>query len=363
MAEIEHVLKIEQVLKTAEELLRIQSVTGSERHIADTLEERLMLRKPHALVREGNSILVAVRPIRQDRRTLMLLGHTDTVPAFEENPVRREGDRLHGLGSSDMKAACALLLHMVEAAADRQCHYNLLGVLYAREEGPYVQNELPLLHRAAPQWFDLTDLAVCMEPTDNRIELGCLGTCHVEVRFAGKRAHSARPWQGENAIHKAGPLLQKLLRLKRQKHVSHGLAFYEVIQATTVASMGARNVIPDNLTLNLNYRFAPGKDEAQVRKRLAEVIGNEATWEIVDFCPAGKVCPKNPLLQELLELGDRPEICAKQAWTDVGRLSAMGLDAINLGPGSTSQAHQKGEWVSVAAIQQALILLERWLFA
>jgi len=355
--------EIDQVLKTTEELVQIPSVTGSEGRIADMLEERLMRLKPHALVRESNSMLVAVHPIQQNKRTLMLLGHIDTVPEFDKNPVRRDGDRLYGLGSSDMKAGCALLLHMIETAKDTRCHYNMVGVLYAREEGPYVENELPLLNQAAPQWFELTDLAVCMEPTDNCIELGCAGTCHVEVKFTGKRAHSARPWQGDNAMHKAGPLLQRLARLKRQKHVLDGLTFYEVIHATTVASAGAKNVIPDNLTFNLNYRFAPGKDEAAVRRRLAEVIGNEATWEIVDYCPSGKVCRENPLLQELLQLADNPEIRAKQAWTDVGRLSELGVDAINWGPGATSQAHQKDEWVSIDAIQHALTVLEPWLFA
>jgi succinyl-diaminopimelate desuccinylase len=355
-------VEIEQVLKTAEELVSIPSVTGSEQRIGDALEERLMRLQPHALVRESNSILVAVHPIQQDRRTLMLLGHVDTVPEFDQNPVRREGDRLYGLGTSDMKAACALLLHMVEAARDRGCRYNLVGVLYAREEGPYVQNELPNLQGAAPQWFDLTDLAVCMEPTDNRIELGCVGTCHVAVRFTGKRAHSARPWHGDNAIHKAGPLLQRLARLKREEHVLDGLTFYEVCNATTVESVGAKNVIPDNLTFNINYRFAPGKDRAEVHRRLAKVIGDEATWEIVDFSPAGKVCRENPLLQELLDVADNKEVRAKQAWTDVGRLSELGIDAINWGPGATSQAHQKDEWVSIAAIQQALTVLERWLF-
>lgn len=354
---------IDEVLKTAEQLLEIPSVTGSEQRIADALEERLLRLKPHTLVRASNSVLVAPHPIQQNKRTLMLLGHTDTVPGFDENPVRREGDRLYGLGASDMKAACALLLHMIETSKTARNHYNLVGVLYAREEGPYVQNELPLLHKEAPQWFELTDLAVCMEPTDNRIELGCVGTCHVEVKYSGKRAHSARPWQGENAIHKAGPLLQRLSKLKREKHVLDGLTFWEVISATTVESKGAKNIVPDNLTFNLNYRFAPTKNEAQVRKRLKDLIPKEAKWEIVDFCPAGKVCRDNSLLQELLHLTDDPEICAKQAWTDVGRLSQLGVDAINWGPGSTSQAHQKDEWVSIAAIQEAQTTLEPWLFA
>ncbi|MHC4896490.1 MAG: succinyl-diaminopimelate desuccinylase [Planctomycetota bacterium] len=355
-------VEIEQVLKTAEELLSIPSVTGSEKDIADIVEESLRGMQPRTLVRESNSILVAMHPMDQDKQTLMLVGHTDTVPELDKNPVRREADRLYGLGAADMKAACALILHMIEANRAQSCQYNLVGVLYAREEGPYVENELPQLVVASRLWFDHTDLAVCMEPTDNRIELGCLGTCHARVSFAGKRSHSARPWQGENAIHKAAPLLQRLAAFERVEHVFDGLTFYEVISATTVHSVGARNVIPDNLTLNVNYRFAPGKDEATVREWLADIIGDEATWELVDFCPAGRVCSDNPLLQDLLTAAQDPDVCAKQAWTDVGRFSQLGIDAINWGPGSTSQAHQAGEFVLVGDLERSLTVLERWLF-
>ncbi len=355
-------VEIEQVLKTTEELLRTPSVYGSEQEIADALEERLAEIRPGSLVRESNSLLVAARAHEPGKPTLMLVGHTDTVPEFDKNPVRRDGDRLCGLGASDMKAACALILHMLEANRDRECRYNLVGVLYAREEGPYLENELPMLHQASPSWFGHTDLAVCMEPTDNQVELGCLGTSHAKLSFWGKRAHSARPWQGENAIHKAAPLLQRLAGLDREEHVFDGLTFYEVIHATTVDSVGAKNVIPDNLTFNVNYRFAPDKDEAAVRQRLAEIIGDDATWELVDFCPAGKVCSENPLLKELCAAAGEPETRAKQAWTDVGRFSELGIDAMNWGPGATSQAHQKGEWVSITEIERSLQVLERWLF-
>ena len=237
------------------------------------------------------------------------------MPKLGENPVRREGDRLYGLGASDMKAADAVILWAVSRAIPQPLRHNLVGVLYAREEGAYDTSEMPAIYRAAKPHFDRTDLAICMEPTDNRIELGALGTSHVAVTFKGKRAHSARPWQGENAIHKAAPLLARLAARDRQPHEFHGLTFYEVISATMACSRGARNIVPDQFTLNLNYRFAPGKDENDVRRIFGDLILGEADWELVDYCPAGLVCGDNPLLQELKETIGNPEVRAKQAWT------------------------------------------------
>lgn len=350
----------ERVLSLTEDLLRIESVTGEEGELGDWLESRLRKRNPHTLIRAGHSLCFAMRPPDPDKPTLMLVGHTDTVPRSDENPVRREGDFLFGLGASDMKAADAVFLDAIER--DPDCRYNLVGVLYAREEGPFADSEMPRIIEAASDWFDRTDLAVCMEPTDNQLELGCLGTCHAKVAFRGQRAHSARPWQGDNAIHKAAGLLSTLAGLEREEHLFHGLTFYEVISATMVDYSGARNVIPEECVINVNYRFAPDKDEADVRARLDALVGDEATYELDDFCPAGRVCGDNPLLADLRQVAP-PDLSvrAKQAWTDVGRLSRVGIDAINWGPGATSQAHQRGEWVSMDAIEQSRATLAAWL--
>ncbi|MEE2888053.1 MAG: succinyl-diaminopimelate desuccinylase [Planctomycetota bacterium] len=351
---------LERVLALTEELLRIESVTGDEGELGDWLEARLRQRDPHTLIRAGHSLCFAMRPPDPDKATLMLVGHTDTVPPADENPVRRQDDCLFGLGASDMKAADAVLLDAIER--DPDCRYNLVGVLYAREEGPFVDSEMPQIIEAASDWFDRTDLAVCMEPTDNQLELGCLGTCHATVRFGGQRAHSARPWQGDNAIHKAAGLLTTLAGLEREEHLFHGLTFYEVLSATMVDYRGARNVVPEEFVVNVNYRFAPDKDEADVRARLDSLVGEDATYELDDFCPAGRVCGDNPLLEDLREVAPSDlSVRAKQAWTDVGRLSRLGIDAINWGPGATSQAHQAGEWVSIEAIERSRVTLAAWL--
>lgn len=351
---------LERVLVLTEELLRIESVTGDEGELGDWLEARLRQRQPHTLIRAGHSLCFALRAPDPDKPTLMLVGHTDTVPRSDENPVRREGDLLYGLGASDMKAADAVFLDALER--DPDCRYNLVGVLYAREEGPYEGSEMPMIIEAAADWFERTDLAVCMEPTNNQLELGCLGTCHARVTFTGKRAHSARPWQGDNAIHKAAGLLTTLAGLEREAHDFHGLTFYEVISATMVDYRGARNVVPEEFVVNVNYRFSPDKEEPEVRARLDALVGPGVRYEIVDFCPAGRVCGDNKLLADLREVAPPDlEVLAKQAWTDVGRLSRSGIDAINWGPGATSQAHQRGEWVSIDAIDRSRLTLAAWL--
>lgn len=354
--------RLDAVLALTRALLEIPSESGDEAAVAAFIEQRLAKLAPHSLVRAGNSLCVVMSPPVPDLPTVMLVGHTDTVPAFGPNPVRTAGDRLHGLGASDMKAADACILDVLERNATQPARVNLVGVLYACEEVSFDRSEMPAIRAAARPWFDRTDLAVCMEPTDNRIELGCLGTSHARVEFAGVRAHSARPWQGDNAIHKGAGVLSRLAAREPVEFTYHGLKFIEAMSATMVEFRGARNVIPDRFVLNVNYRFAPGKDEAAVRRELDDLVRGEGEVELVDFCPAGRVCGDNPVLTALVEAAGSPQVCAKQAWTDVGRLSEWGIDAINWGPGATSQAHQDDEWISIAEIARALESLDRWLF-
>lgn len=353
--------RLERCLALTEELLAIPSETGGEAAITDFIEERLAACEPHALVRAGLNLCVATRAMDPSKRTVMLLGHTDTVPGLDDNPVRREGDRLFGLGASDMKAADAVIIETLLRNRDEPFRHNVVGVLYASEESSYDASGMPEIHAAARPWFDQADLAICMEPTDNQIELGCLGTSHARVAFEGMRAHSARPWQGDNAIHKAAGLLLRLAAREPVTHEYHGLQFVEVMSATMVDYRGARNVVPDQCTINVNYRFPPAMTRAEVEHALTELVAGEASFEIVDFCPAGRVCGDNALVAELTHAAGGAEVRAKQAWTDVGRLSHLGLDAINWGPGTVAQAHQKGEWVLVSEIARSVETLARWL--
>lgn len=354
-------------------LLEIPSVIGDERRIADFVENWVREKGFHAVTRAGDNLAIQPLPFREGVPRLLLLGHLDTVPVSDANPPRVAGDLIHGLGSSDMKGGDAVLLEILARALEEEPRYDLVGVLYAAEEGPYEGSGMPEIISAAPGAFQEVDLAVAMEPTDNQIELGCLGTMHAKVTFEGKRAHSARPWQGRNALHMAAPLMSAIAALEPRDIDHGGLRFREVLSVTMLDYEGARNVIPGKCSFNLNFRFGPDRSSEEaidwLEKFVRDAVGpglwdaGLVRFEVTDLCPSGRVCGDNPLLAELRKAaGDEVQTLAKQAWTDVGRLSQMGLDALNFGPGSPSQAHQVGEHLSRARLAASYAILARLLY-
>jgi succinyl-diaminopimelate desuccinylase len=333
------------------ELCRIPSPIGHEAEIAGWVArwaERVF--PPAAILRESHSFVLG--SLEDPRPTVALIGHLDTVPAHPaDGPPRLDGGRLFGLGSSDMKGGLAVMLELAETLPLATLPLNLVLVLYEREEGPYLESGLGPLFEAAPA-LDRVKLGIAMEPTDGVIQVGCVGSLHATVRFSGRSAHSARPWQGENAIHKAGPLLAELLDLPRREAVIDGFAFYEVFSVTLASGGRARNVVPDRLELNLNYRFAPGKSVERAQQDVLELIGARAQVEFTDLAPSGRVCTDNPLLAGLRRATGLPAE-SKQAWTDVARFAQRGIDAVNYGPGETAQAHQANESASIPALADA----------
>lgn len=335
-------------------LLEQPSVIREEGPLCDWLQARL----PPALAhqRVGNS-LVVWGPQR-GRPRVGLFGHIDTVPANPQSgPVRLEGERLYGLGASDMKGGLAVMWALLEDLPLAALPYDLVWVFYDQEEGPYAQNGLgPVLEQVPaltqPPQGAAAALAFCLEPTDNVVQLGAVGTLSAEVVFSGKAAHSARPWQGENAIHKAGPLLAELHALGPREVQVGGLTFREVMQVTLAQGGRARNIVPDRLELLLNYRFAPGRSLEQAQQDVLDRVAGRAAVHFTDLCPAGQVVLDNPLLQRFLACTGAPT-APKQAWTDVARLGAAGLPAVNFGPGLTSQAHQRDEYVELGMLAES----------
>ncbi len=299
------------------------------------------------------------------RPRIALCGHLDTVPihdADKGSAPRREGGRLIAPGSSDMKCGVALAMELAERLPRAARFADLVLVLYAREEGPFLENELGDVLRA-PGALTGVDLALCLEPTDNVLQLGCVGSIHATFTFEGKSAHSARPWHGANAVHAAGALLAELHGRAPREAVSGGLVFREVASVTRIEGGRARNVVPDHCALNVNFRFAPDKPlDAAAQELVALGARFGARVELTDLSPACPAYADHPLVRRLLE---RTGIAAepKQAWTDVARLAQAGIPAANLGPGATSQAHQQGESVELAALERGYRLLETFLAA
>jgi succinyl-diaminopimelate desuccinylase len=354
------------------------SVTGSESAIADGIEQHFRgLGEP--VTRVGDSLVIGAPDA--DRPTVLLVGHLDTVPPTEHDEHPREAllddgtPVIIGRGTSDMKAGNVVAMHLMEDAALRSAsRWSLALLLYAGEEGPADGNELPSVLDALP-WLADAALAVVLEPTDGRIELGCLGGIHARVTFHGDAAHSARPWQGRNALSAAGGFLAALEARAPVARVVDGIDFRDVLVPTQAWTGGLgpggpgrapMNVVPDRFTVNVNLRFAPSRDlataEQELRDEVATLAGADAevTIEVVDRAPPAPPHREHPALSAFVDaLGTA--VAGKQAWTDVARFTERGVPALNYGPGATAQAHQRGEWVAIDAMVEARVRLAAFL--
>jgi succinyl-diaminopimelate desuccinylase len=312
------------------------------------------------ILRRSHSLILG--RLEDSRPTVALLGHLDTVPPHPtDREPRIEGDRVFGLGSSDMKGGLAVMMALAETLPRAALPVNLLLVLYEREEGPYLENGLQPLLEGVPALREIR-FAIALEPTDGVVQVGCVGSIHATITFRGRSAHSARPWQGDNAIHRAGPLLSELLNHPPVEVRAGSFPFREVFSVTRAQGGRARNVVPDAFELNLNYRFAPGKSLEQAQEDVRRLVAGRAEIAFTDLSPAGRVCHDNSLFQRLLGVTRLPAE-AKQAWTDVARLSEFGVDAVNFGPGETAQAHQANESAPIPALAVAYERLAAFLTA
>jgi len=330
------------LVETTCALVDISSVTGGEGPLRDALADRLAAAGV-PVTRRGSSLVAgAVR----GRPLVVLAGHLDTVPAQGQGPARVADGRIHGLGSADMKGGVAVIVHLLEELGEGP--FDVLGLLYAGEEGPLTGNELSGLLADLPA---RPVFGVVLEPSDGEIQVGCTGVVNARVTFHGVAAHSARPWLGENAVSKAGDWLAAMHRRPVVPRTVGGLRFSEVMTVTTAAGGVARNIVPARFDLNVNYRFSPERsvDEAVDELRRACAAADEV--EIVDAAPAGGVDVDHPLLDALRRVTGAA-LAPKQGWTDVAQLTARGIPAVNYGPGETALAHRPGESLAVADLER-----------
>ncbi len=306
---------------------------------------------------DGESLLAARR---NGRPLVVLAGHTDTVPAQANLPGSLADGAVLGLGASDMKGGLAVMIELANWAASAELAYDLAVLFFPREELGPAENPLPGVFAAAPL-VDEAALVVCLEPTDNTLQLGCLGNLTARVVFEGRAAHSARPWLGVNAVGVAFEGLSGVLSLEPRDVELEGLLFREVLSVTEIHGGIASNVIPARVEATLNFRYAPDRTPADAAARVRELVGRDV--EILANSPAAHVPPLDAPLVAALRAAGSFEVEAKQAWTNVADFSARGLDAVNLGPGATRFAHTADEQVEVAELERTFAALQRFLAA
>ncbi len=335
-------------------LVDIESVSGNEAAIADLIERALAEVPWLELWRHQHSIVARTALGRGER--VVIAGHIDTVPVNANLPSRDDGQHLHGLGSCDMKGGVAVGLKLASqlATPSRDVTY----VFYEAEEVEADLNGLGLISAVRPELLT-ADFAVLMEPSNAVVEAGCQGTMRVEVSTTGRRAHSARSWNGVNAIHATAEILTRLASYQPRRPVIDGLRYHEGLSAVGISGGVAGNVIPDACTVSVNYRFAPDRSVDEAADHLREVFEGYDV-EVCDTAPGALPGLDRPAAAAFVDaVGELPR--PKFGWTDVSRFSALGIPAVNFGPGDPDLAHHDEERCPIDQLVSSEAAMLRWL--
>jgi succinyl-diaminopimelate desuccinylase len=344
------------VTELTRQLVDIESVSGNEKPIADAVEQALRA-FPHLEITRDADAVIARTALGRDRR-VVIAGHLDTVPVNDNLPARLEDDILWGRGTVDMKGGCAVMLALAAQVAAPAV--DVTWVWYDHEEVSSDLNGLGRIARATPELLE-AHFAVLCEPSNGEVEGGCNGTLRADVRVTGKRAHSARAWMGSNAIHAMTPVLQHLVDYVPREVEVDGLVYREGLNAVGIRGGVAGNVIPDECVVEVNYRFAPDRDAAQAEQHVRDVFAGFEV-EVTDIAEGARPGLTDPLALDFLRAVGG-EARPKYGWTDVARFAALGIPAVNYGPGDPSLAHADDERVPVEQIERCERGLRAWLRA
>jgi succinyl-diaminopimelate desuccinylase len=335
-------------------LVDIESVSGDEQTITDAIEAALADVPWLELWRHRNSLVARTGFGLPER--VVIAGHVDTVPVNKNLPSRSDSERLHGLGACDMKGGVAVGLTLASQVA--RPNRDVTYVFYEAEEVEAELNGLTLISAVRPDILD-ADFAVLMEPSNAVVEAGCQGSIHVDVSATGVRAHSARSWNGVNAIHAASDILSRLTSYEPRRPVIDGLRYHEGLNAVGISGGVAGNVLPDSCTVSVNYRFAPDRSPDEAADHLRALF-DAYTVDVRDAAPGAMPGLDRPAAAAFVEAVGG-QVNPKFGWTDVSRFSALGVPAVNFGPGDPELAHTQGEYVPHGQLRSCLAQMRDWL--
>jgi succinyl-diaminopimelate desuccinylase len=338
----------------------IESVSGNEKELADAIESALANYSHLEIIRDGDAIIARTNFGHATR--VVIAGHIDTVPLAGNLPVKllpmEREQVLWGRGTVDMKAGVAVQLKL--AATLDKTNTDVTWIFYDHEEVDASLNGLGRIARNRPELLDASFAVLC-EPSYSQVEGGCNGTMRADIITRGLKAHSARAWMGKNAVHAAADILNRLETYETAEVEVDGLVYRESLNAVVIKGGIATNVIPDECTVTVNYRFAPSKSAAEAEAHIREVFeGHEVViTDSAEGARPGLDLPEAAAFVAATGSVPRP----KYGWTDVARFSALGIPAVNFGPGDPNKAHSDDENVPVSQIFACEAALRTWLTA
>jgi succinyl-diaminopimelate desuccinylase len=322
-------------------------VSGNEAALADLVESRLRTAEHLHVDRVGDNVVA--RTEFGCLRRVIVAGHLDTVPG-EASEATIAGDRLIGLGACDMKGSLSVMLSQAQVATERAL--DVTWIFYSCEEVTRSRSGLLELARERPE-FLAADVALLAEPTGGRVEAGCQGSMRVGVVLGGRRAHTARPFAGRNAIHRLGALVDAIAHYEPRIVTIDEMEYVEQLQVVSISGGVAANVVPDEARATLNHRVAPDRDLEQAASALRALCGpfleEGDTWEVEDWGPPARPSLDNDLIKELVAATGKPAK-GKMGWTDVAFFAERGVPATNFGAGDPLLAHRSDEFVTAGEL-------------
>jgi len=342
-----------KIVEQLEQLIAIESVTGNEKNILDYIENILKSNNFDGEILRNKGGIIALP--KNSSKTIALVGHVDTVPIVIDQKLEfDDNDIIPGRGSVDMKGGIAVILNLLNTSPE-----HIVGVFYTAEEGPYENNGLTDLMPILLEECELS-FSIILEPTDNEIQLGCLGVLNAKLTIDGKAGHSARPWVGDNPIYKMNKIIEIVKENEIKELIIDDLNFKQVMSLTKVSSGIANNVIPDSLTLNLNFRYSPEIDGESATKLINELFSQYATVEISNFSDGAMPNLSSLRIKNFVETINKVST-PKQAWTDIARFYEMNIPSVNFGPGDPLLAHSADEHLSKIQLLESYELIYKYL--
>lgn len=327
------------------DLIAIPSISRNEKKAADKLAEYLNLwHLPFG--REGNNLWVGCPDWDNNRPTVMLNAHIDTVKpvsSWTRDPFQpmQEGDMLYGLGANDCGGGLVSLLQTYRIMLERPRNYNILWVASAEEEVSgengfsRVMSKLPKI-----------DVAIVGEPTGMQPAIAEKGLMVIDGYAHGKSGHAARE-EGVNAIYEA---LEDLIWLRDYKFRKVSPLLGATKMTVTVVEGGTQhNVIPDTLHFVIDVRT----NEFYQNEYLFEFLRKKMTkceLRARSFRLHSSSIPEDhPLIRRCIERGMQP--FGSPTLSDQALMPFL---SFKLGPGDSGRSHSADEFIKISEIQQAI---------
>lgn len=372
------------LIQTTEDLIRIPSHPGIDRQetaVADYIERRMtkagiQCQLEHVI--DGRKNVIATLPGTGGGRTLLLCGHTDTVPPYDMQDAlipRFEGDLLYGRGASDMKGPLAAMMEAVIAL--KKSEITLKGdVIFAGviDEEMRSYGTIDLIEKGIS-----ADAAIVGEPSDLQLCIAHRGLEWFDFCFKGRTVHGGNQAEGINAISKAAHFicaveneLQPLLEKRRDAILGGSTANIGVIHGGTQLS-----TVAGECTVSVDRRFLAeekyddicGELQALVDKLASQDPDFSCEMKIKDVSvmkegfvhlPMARTADEKliSLLKEKIDLAfdQDTEVASFPAWTDGGLLSSYAkIPTVVFGPGVIKCCHSPSEYMPVAHLANACL--------